>query len=175
MRDMKRIIALIAIAALVLSFAGCGAKTASTADEASSADVSSYDNNFEGLTEYVAGRTPGSSKNDLYYDLLGADDGVRFVLSASGSPYIEVYDFSSTVDSAATADEAKSEPADADSHEKAKEILKSIADTGKFSPLEGVTMTAVVTDSGRYVLAWDDSRNFDYTGKIATDDMKAYW
>ena len=55
-------------------------------------------------------------------------------------------------------------------------ILEDVKDDGKFKPMaDGIEMTAVLTDSGKYVIAWDASRGYDYEKKIVTDDLKANW
>ena len=166
---MKKPLAMLMVVALVLSLTGCfgvGNNSDSSADQANARDVSEYDKDFDGLTEYISDRVK-STKIDLAYEILGADDGVRFVVN--NNPYVEVYDFSSAV---ATADSA----AKSSDPEKAKEILASIEDNGKFQPLEGgIEMAAVITDSGRYVLAWDESRSYDYKGKIVTDELIENW
>ena len=142
---MKKIIALVTALILVLSLAACGGNTgSSTADESAKADVSTYTKDFEGLQKYIADRNQNGTTAEIYYDILGADNGVRYVLN--GNAYVEIYDFSK---------------ADNDT---AKAILADIKDDGKFSPMPNSTeMTAAITKSGKYVLAWDASRSFKYT------------
>ena len=49
-------------------------------------------------------------------------------------------------------------------------------DDGKFKPMaDGIEMTAVLTDSGKYVIAWDASRGYNYEKDIVTDEVKANW
>ena len=166
---MKKIIALVMALMIALSLTACfstGNTADSTADEANAADISSYDNDFKGLVAYIADNNSGCTMQELYYEILGADHGARVIFN--NNPYVEIYDFSSVVDSAATADSA--DPA------KAKEILEDIKDDGKFRPMaDGIEMTAVITDSGKFVIAWDATRGFDYEKKIATDEVKANW
>lgn len=160
---MKKIIALIAAMALVLSLSACFMPNAnnnseSTSDQANAADITSYDKDFDGLVKYINDRGSNYEKMDIYYDLIGADNGVRIVLNKNA--FVEVYDFSGA--SANTA--------------KAKDILNAVRENGKFKPIEdGAEMTAAITDSGKYVLAWDASRSFDYTGKVVTDELKENW
>ena len=165
---MKKIIALIAAVAMVLTLAGCfgvGNNSDSTADEANAPDVSTYNKDFDGLKSYISDRV-SSTKQDIYYDVLGAKDGIRFVIN--NNPFVEVYDFSNIV---ATPDSGPSAHPD-----KAKDILDSVKKNGKFTPLDGgVELTAVVTDSGKYVLAWDESRSYKYKEKIATDELIENW
>ena len=160
---MKKIIALIAAMALVLSLSACFMPNAnnnseSTSDQANAADITSYDKDFDGLVKYINDRGSNYEKMDIYYDLIGADNGVRIVLNKNA--FVEVYDFSGA--SANTA--------------KAKDILNAVRESGKFKPIEdGTELTAAITDSGKYVLAWDASRSFDYTGKVVTDELKENW
>ena len=156
---MKKIIALLAAVALVLSLSACFMPNAnnseSTSDQAKAADITSYDKDFNGLVKYITDSGSNYEKMDIYYDLLGADNGVRIVLNKNA--FVEIYDFSGT--SANTA--------------KAQEILNAVRENGKFKPIEdGAELTAAITDSGKYVLAWDASRSFDYTGKVVTDELK---
>lgn len=168
---MKKIIALIAAVALVLSLSACFMPNAnnnsdSTSDQASAADVSTYDKDFDGLVKYITDRGSGYEKMDIYYDLIGADNGARIVLNKNA--FVEVYDFSSMASNIATADSANSA--------KAKEILNTVRENGKFKPIEdGAELTAAITDSGKYVIAWDQTRSFDYTGKVVTDELKENW
>ena len=159
---MKKIIALLAAVALVLSLSACFMPNAnnseSTSDQAKAADITSYDKDFDGLVKYITDSSSNYEKMDIYYDLLGADNGVRIVLNKNA--FVEVYDFSGA--SANTA--------------KAQEILNAVRENGKFKPIEdGAELTAAITDSGKYVLAWDASRSFDYTGKVVTDELKENW
>ena len=160
---MKKIIALIAAVALVLSLSACFMPNAnnnsdSSSEQANAADVTSYDKDFDGLVKYITDRGSNYEKMDIYYDLLGADNGARIVLNKNA--FVEVYDFSGA--SANTA--------------KAQEILNAVRENGKFKPIEdGAELTAAITDSGKYVLAWDASRSFDYTGKVVTDELKENW
>lgn len=143
---MKKILALTLILVLALSLTACFGTNSgtATADEGTKADVSTYKKDFEGLQKYIADRNKNGTTAEIFYDILGADNGVRYILNSNA--YVEIYDFSK---------------ADNDT---AKAILADIKDDGKFTPVEdGIEMTAVITDSGKYVLAWDASRNYKYT------------
>ena len=165
---MKRIIALIAAFAMILSLTACfgsGGTKVATADEVKA--LSEYKKDFDGLKQYlydymglkgsVDSKTgENSSVMEIYYDMIGADNGVRY--SINGNAYIEIYDFSS----------AKTD--------KAKEILADVKDDGKFTPLEnGTQMTATITDSGKYVIAWDATRGYEYQKNLSLDTIKANW
>ena len=151
---MKKMIALTLALLMVLSLTACfgnANNSDSTSDQSNAADVSTYKKDFEGLQKYISDRNSNAAKAELYYDLIGADNGVRYVLN--NNAYVEIYDFSSTAD--ATADSANAT---------AKAILEDIKDDGMFKPFPDSTeMTAVITASGKYVLAWDASRSFKYT------------
>ena len=159
---MKRIIAIIAALIITaLSLTGCfgmGTNTSSgtsTADQANAEDVSAYSKDFEGLQKYITDRNT-AEKQEIFYDVVGANNGVRYIFNKNA--YIEIYDFTDT------------------KNETAKNIISDIKDDGKFRPMEdGTEMTAVITDSGNYVIAWDASRSYDYAGKVATDELKANW
>lgn len=168
---MKKIIALIAAVALVLSLSACfmpnaNSNSDSTSDQANAADISTYDKDFEGLVKYITERDSKYEKKDIYYDMLGADNGARVDLNKNA--FVEIYDFSSVVSKDATADSSKPE--------KAKDILNTVRENGKFKPIEdGAELNAVITASGKYVIAWDQTRSFDYTGKVVTDELKENW
>lgn len=165
---MKKLIALIAALAMVLSLTACfGSSTGgvSTADEVK--PLSSYSKDFDGLKQYLYDFNgmkryedeksgTNTAVTDIFYDIIGAVDGTRYVINSNA--YVEIYDFTG---------------ADSDT---AKAILADIKDDGKFTPVEGGTeMTAVITDSGNYVLAWDATRSYDYAKNVATDKVKSNW
>lgn len=155
---MKKIIALIAALMMVLSLSACfgGNNAQSTADEVKLGDIADYDKDFKGLSKFISESVKGSSVQEIYYDILGADNGTRVVLN--GNAYVEIYDFSSA------------------KNDTAKAILEDVKDDGKFKPMaDGIEMTAVLTDSGKYVIAWDASRGYNYEKDIVTDDLKANW
>lgn len=159
-----------ATVALVLSLSACfmpGANNnSSTSDQANAADVSTYDKDFDGLVKYITDRGSGYEKQEIYYDLIGADNGARVVLNKNA--FVEIYDFSSYEKGGATSDSAAAA--------KAQSVLDDIREDDKFKPVQdGVELTAVITDSGKYVLAWDATRSFDYTGKVVTDELKENW
>ena len=155
---MKKMIALIAALALVLSLAACmgSNNSGSTSDQAEAADVSTYDKDFDGLQKYITDRNSNAAKSELYYDILGADNGVRLVLN--GNAYVEIYDFTNADNSIA------------------ESVLEDVKDDGKFTPMaDGAEMTGTITKSGNYVLAWDASRSYDYAKNVATDELIENW
>lgn len=159
---MKKIIVIMLALAMLFSLAGCfGMGTAnnasSTADQAEAADVSTYDKDFDGLVKYVTDRNSNAAKNEIFYDILGAKNGTRLVLN--GNAYVEIYEF------------------DEEENDASSKIFDSIRNNeGKFSPMEnGTEMTAKITDSGRYILAWDATRSYDYDKNVATEELLANW
>ena len=155
---MKKIIALMMALMMVLALAACvpANNSGATADQTDTPDVETYSKDFEGLTKYIADRNKSAQKSELFYDIVGADNGARFLLN--GNAYVEVYDYSTA------------------KNDTAKAILEDIRDDGKFAPLEnGTVMTGVITDSGKYVLAWDATRGFDYEKNVATEELKTNW
>lgn len=187
---MKKIIALIAALAMVLSLSACFStgttEDASTSDQVENADVSDYDKDFDGLVQYIIDSNSGCEKQELYYDLLGAENGVKLILNKNA--YVEIYDFygeketSSWVDSdnlpraIVYGEEENSSSADSSDLSKPQQILNEVRENGKFKPMEnGIELTAAITDSGHYVIAWDATRSYDYDKKVATDEVKANW
>ncbi len=155
---MKKIIALIAAIAMVLSLVACGGSNnnGSTADQANAADVSTYDKDFEGLQKYITDRNSSAAKNELFYDMVGADNGIRLVLN--GNAYVEIYDYSK---------------ADNDT---AKSIIEDVKDDNKFKPVaDGAELAGKLTNSGKYVLAWDTTRSYDYDKKVVTEELLENW
>ena len=93
-----------------------------------------------------------SLKSDLYYEVVGAKNGVRYYFTDQKT-YIEIYDFSGKSNSAA------------------EKALDDIKDDGKFKPTDtSDNLTAVISDSGKYVIAYNESNKYDYD-KI-TDELK---
>lgn len=167
---MKKILALIAVTALVLSLSACfmpsSSSDSSTDDQANAADVSSYDKDFDGLVQYIKDRNSGCEEQEIYYDLLGAEKGVRLVLNKNA--YVEIYDFSGVVEKNATSDSADAE--------KAQDIINQVRENDKFRAFEdGIDLTAAITESGRYIIAWDATRSYDYDKKVSTDELKENW
>jgi len=81
---------------------------------------------------------------------------VRYIFNKNA--YVEIYDFSTMKNDAA------------------KAIIADIKDDGKFRPIEdGTIMNGVVTESGKYVLAWDATRSYDYDKKVAPAELLENW
>ncbi len=144
----------------VLSACG-GAQQNNNATSDQAAPVGTYSKDFAGLQKYITDRNGNAAKNDIYYSIMGAKDGVRYVLD--GNSYVEIYDFSGV----STADQA---------NKRAQEVLADIEDDGKITPIEnGTQMTGVITKSGKFVLLWDATRGYDYDNKVATKELVENW
>ena len=102
---MKKIIAALAAALMISVFTtgcfGMGQKTAvATGDEALSQEAADYENNFEGLCNYLASFgyiNPVSDNEDVTYvsmdyELVGADKGRKFTEQTKKKATIEIYD-----------------------------------------------------------------------------------
>ena len=154
---MKKIIAVLLIIGLALSLTGCFGfgSTTSTEDTSTPLEISEYDKSFDGmlryLTDYKFIPSDSASRSTVYYDMFGADNGVRCVLS--GKAFIEFYDFSKA--DSATADE----------------VMADMKDDGKFYAVEGLSeLTAVFSKSGRFAAVYDEKNSYDYA-KI-TDELE---
>lgn len=172
---MKKLFAVLLIAALMFSLTGCfGAPNNSSSDvTVTPHELDYYTKDFYGLQLYLVDHslipyvdlanykpaTNGEPATDadsgvrtrVFYDLLGADNGIRYTVS--GNVIIEIYDFSSA------------------SSELAKKSLADIKDDGKIT-VEGssVQMTGVISQSGKYVILYNANHDYEYS-KI-TDVLK---
>lgn len=149
---MKKLFAAILAAAMFsVMAAGCmgmGQKApVATGDEAASQNAADYENNFEGLCNYLAAFgyiNPVSDNADLTYtimdaSLIGADRGRKFTEQSKKKATIEIYEYSDT----------KNETAD--------EVLKSVKDKGTFTILELPEVKAMMSDNGKYLMIYNDS------------------
>lgn len=149
---MKKIIAVVMIAALMLSLTGClGMPQQSEATEAptDAPALKTYEKSFKGLQQYLIDRglIPKKSTEDqadtLFYDLLGADYGERYILN--GDAFIELYDFTNA------------------KNDTAKSVLKDIKDDGKFQVIKDFDdLDAVISKSGKYVAVYNSRKSYDY-------------
>lgn len=172
---MKKLLAILMIGLLMLSLTGCFAAPAEPTEAPTEPlGQEAYEQNFKGLQQYLMDRslipsaslsdpaTPDStaettasttsdSRTEVYYGILGADDGVRYTLQSTA--FIELYDFTN---------------ADNDT---AKAVLADIKDDGKFYVIEGYDeMTGVISKSGKYVAVYNAKNGYDYA-KI-TDELE---
>ena len=146
---MKKLFAVILIAAMMLSLTGCLGLGSTTATEDPDAteplEASAYEQSFKGMVQYLSDHkfVSADGKTEVYYDLLGADDGVRYTLS--GTAFIEFYDFTKA------------------DNETAKAVLADMKDDGKFYAVEGLTeLTAVFSKNGKYVAVYNEKNSYDY-------------
>lgn len=162
---MKRLFAILLAAALMLALTACGGssnqiKDATTDEEAENISPKDYEKDFDGLQDYlldkgyIFGRdgNGNSLTSDVYYDIIGANDGIRYYFT-DGRTFVELYDFSG------------------EQNDTAKEVLEDIEDDGKFYAIEGLDeLTAVISDSGKYVIAYNENNKYDY--KQITDELE---
>ena len=162
---MKKILAILLAAALMFALAACGGtsnqiKDATTDEEAKEISPDGYDKDFDGLQDYLLDKgyifsedgAGNSLKDELYYEVIGANDGVRYRF-LDGKSFVELYDYSGKL------------------NDTAKDILEDIKDDGKFKAIDGLyDMTGVISESGKYVIAYNDKNKYDYD-KI-TDELE---
>lgn len=164
---MKRFFAILLLAALTLSLTGCFGKSNSSAEEPSSEPpaLSTYAKDYFGLQQYLVDyglvpevdlkkynpATPNEPAEDessgvrtkVYYDLVGADRGIRFNLN--GAAFIEIYEYTN-------ADNAL-----------AKQILADLKAEKKIT-VEGNPdeLTGKVSKSGNFVILYNEKNSYDY-------------
>ena len=158
---MKKIFAALAaaimISVLTTGCFGMGQKTAvATGDEALSQNAADYEDNFEGLSNYLAsfGYINPVSDNEnvtfvsMDYELVGADKGRKYTEQTKKKATIEIYEFN-----------LKSTNATAD------EVLKSVKDGGKFAIYDLPEVNNVyLSNNGKYMMIYTDkSINEDNT------------
>ena len=138
------ILAAVMFAAVASGCFGAGQKAAvATGDEAASQNASDYENNFEGLCNYLASFgyiNPVDENADVTFtvmdaSLIGAAKGRRFTEQTMKKANIEIYEYSDTKN--ATADE----------------VLKSVKDNGKYLMVyKDQTIDESKTDADNYKL-----------------------
>lgn len=146
---MKKLIAILLIGLMTLALTGCLGTPQPAATEDPNAteplEASAYEQSFKGFRQYMIDHklVPSEGESELYYDLIGADNGTRFLLS--GTAFVELYDFT----------DAKSDAA--------KATLADMKDDGKFTAVEGLNeLTAEFSKSGNYVVVYDAKNSYDY-------------
>lgn len=161
---MKKIWILAAAAALLMTATACGAgdvggvssqspsASSETAASSSAPTVSqdSVEDNLQGLQKYMTGNGAVSGDpTEMRADVIGAKSGVRYQFSFNGKNNVtaEFYEY------------------DPDSlNDTAKQVMDSVKSNGKFS-LMGQQVSAVLSDSGKYLMIYQDS--------VAKDENKA--
>ena len=140
-------LAAVMFAAVASGCFGAGQKAAvATGDEAASQNATDYENNFEGLCNYLASFgyiNPVDENADVTFtvmdaSLVGAAKGRRFTEQTMKKANIEIYEYSDTKN--ATADE----------------VLKSVKDNGTFTILELPEVNSLLSDNGKYLMVYND-------------------
>lgn len=157
---MKKLTALLMIIMIVfaaISLTGCFGTTQQATedpDATEALDASAYKKTFDGFKQYFIDHkiVTSGSDTEVYYDILGADNGIRFILTNS-TAFIELYDFTKA------------------DNETAKSVLADIKDDGKFNVIEGFDdLTGAISKSGNYVVVYNEKNKFDY--KTVTDELE---
>ncbi len=161
---MKKVLAILLAAAMIFALTGCVGgspyeiKNATSDEEAAEISAKSYTKDYDGLVDYLLDKgyiynylynkndgTKVSLKNDIYYDIIGANNGARYYFTDQKT-FIEIYDYSG------------------DQNDTAKKILEDIKDDGKFKAISsGDELTGVISKSGKYVIAYNANNKADYT------------
>lgn len=163
---MKKILAIILAAAMMLALTGCFGgnsnqiQNATTDEEAKKISASDYDKDFDGLNDYLLDKgyvfgkdgSGNSLTSKIKYDIVGANDGIRYYFT-DNKTFIEIYDYSGK------------------QNDTAKKILEDIKDDGKFRVFDGLDeLTGVISKSGKYVIVYNANNKYDYD-KI-TDELE---
>lgn len=154
---MKKIWILAAAAALLMTATACGAgdvggassqaskPSSSAASSSSSAPAVSQDSvedSLKGLQKYLTGNGAVSGEpTTMHAEVIGAKSGVRYQFSYNGKNNVtaELYEY---------------DPENL--NKTAKDILDSVKSSGKFS-LMGQQVNAVISDSGKYLMIYQDT------------------
>ena len=185
---MKKIIATLLCAAFIsITAAGCGqdalyanssstSSTEETKQDATTAEEltdKNFSDNLDGLHDYFVAKSyigESVTATDMDAKLVGASQGKKY--KVSNEVTIELYEYD--VKSIASADEAST----------ANKILSSVKETGEFTILNLSPVKAYVSDSGKYLMVYSDTRINDeepdtkadayVTREKAIEDFKAF-
>ncbi len=163
--DMKKIIATILCAGLiVLTAAGCNysdalAENSANATQSSQTSDSQteekkvtdedFEDNLDGLCNYFAAKEYIETKDDKINEskmtkmdasLIGAKEGKKFVIPFGKNVTLELYEYDTK-----------------NLNDKAKEIIASVEETGKFTILDLPEVEAYMSDSGKYLMIYTDA------------------
>lgn len=183
---MKKFIAAVLCAGLIaVSAAGCGysdaldkatqatettadATTATTAEDNAPLTDSSYEDDLEGLHDYFVALgyiAKDTAATDMDAALIGAKQGKKYVVSSNVT--IELYEYDTE-----------------NLNDTAKEIIASVEKDGTFTILELAPVKAYLSDSGKYLMIYNDksiddkkpdtSSNAYVTRQNAIDDFKSF-
>ena len=159
---MKKLLAILLAAAMMFALAGCtgasySVKNATSDEEAAEIKAADYAKDYNGLQQYLLdkgyiytvmysgnGEDSVKLKSDIYYDIIGANNGVRYYFT-DNKTFIEIYDYSG------------------EQNDTAKKVLEDIKDDGKFKAIDaGDTLTGVISKSGKYVIAYNANNKYEY-------------
>lgn len=148
--NFKRAIAAFVVFCLILICTGCGVKGWQNGESAPSSseveveelikevDDSSYENNLSGLSGYLkeAGAISGEAK-EMSADMIGAIAGEKYEDNVTS---IEIYEFSNE-----------------NLSDTAKEVIRSIKETGKFEML-GIKVDAVLSENEKFLMVYSENK-----------------
>lgn len=154
---MKKILAILLSAMLMLALTACGGATnaikdATTDEQAKAVKSSDFEKDFQGLQDYLLTKgyiyskdgNNNSLKSEIYFDVIGANDGIRYNF-LDGRSFVEFYDFSG------------------EQNDTAKKVLEDIKDDGKFKAIDGLDeLTAKISKSGKYIISYNANNKYDY-------------
>ncbi|WP_411675776.1 hypothetical protein [Caproicibacter sp.] len=160
---MKKIWILAAAAAFMMTATACGAgdvggaSSGASSSQASSSSSgptvaqSSVEDSLKGLEKYLTGNgVLSGDAAEMRSDVIGAKAGGRYQFSYNGknNVTVELYEFDpNSVNGTA------------------KQVLDSVKSSGQFT-LMGQKITAVLSDSGKYLMIYQDT--------VTKDENKAY-
>lgn len=173
---MKKIIAILMAVVLVLSLAACTGSKSDDTPTTVKHELDYYSNDFYGLQLYLvdyglvpyvdlakfkpstaSDATPAEAdttgvRTALYYDEVGAVDGVRFLLTADA--FIEVYDFTGATGA------------------KAKATLDAIKKDGKITVVEGMDpLNGKISKGGSFVILYNEKNDYEYDEILKVLDL----
>lgn len=155
---MKKVISILLIAVFAaLMLTACGtdplydksnsASSNETATEETLAvDVNDYNKDFKGMQKYLQDLTLIPSEEDkqteLYADILGAEEAIRYTLN--NSAFIEFYSYGKK------------------RNEIAQKVFDQVKTEGTFEIAGLEPLTGVISESGNFMAVYNAKINFDY-------------
>lgn len=155
---MKRIIAVLLLVLFVCSLTACTMGTDGTAlngnteatqqTQAPDVDIAKYDKDFDGMQEYLKEMKLVSSKDSdkiqMQADVVGAVNGVRYMIDSTH--FVEFYEY------------------DADNlSEQASEIIDTISKGETYNVLSLTNVKGAVSQSGKYMMLYPADSTYDYS------------
>lgn len=166
---MKKICILAAAAAVLMAVSACsagtpGSKSSGSSSQASQKQASSVSDqkmtdNLKGLEAYLSGN--GFLSGDpsaMKAEVIGAKKGDRYQFSYEGknNVTVELYEYNKGA-----------------LNDSAKQVLNSVKSQGKF-PLMGQKISAVLSDSGKYLMIYKDTDSAEAHQKRAEQVKKLF-